>query len=155
MARPTKLTPERQAKLVEVIAAGNYYETACQAAGVDYSTFRNWMIRGEEETHGKYREFFEALTRAEAEAEMQAVAIWHKAMPDDWRAAQMFLERRYPERWGKQSRLDVQQQVQGKMAVEHDVDAAGANALLAALGFGPVGSTDYGKDDAERAGETS
>jgi hypothetical protein len=72
---------------------------------------------------------------------MQAVAIWQRAMPDDWRAAQMFLERRHPDRWGKQSKLDVKQEVSGQMEVQHGVDTAGANALLAALGFGPMGTT--------------
>ena len=40
MGRPTKLTPERQNRLVEAIQAGNYYKVACAAAGIDYSTFR-------------------------------------------------------------------------------------------------------------------
>jgi hypothetical protein len=124
MGRPDKLTPDRQQKLIEAIVAGNYYETACAVAGVDYSTFRRWMQRGEEELQGKYREFFEALTRAEAEAETQAVAIWQRAMPDDWRAAQMFLERRHPDRWGKQSKLDVKQEVSGQMEVQRGIDQA-------------------------------
>ncbi len=124
MGRPDKLTPDRQQKLIEAIVAGNYYETACAVAGVDYSTFRRWMQRGGDEPQGKYREFFEALTRAEAEAEMQAVAIWQRAMPDDWRAAQMFLERRHPDRWGKQSKLDVKQEVSGQMEVQHGGDQA-------------------------------
>ena len=107
MARPSKLTPERQQKLAEAIAAGNYYETACTYAGIDYTTFRLWMQKGEAQEATKYSEFFEAITRAEAEAENTAVQIWQKAMADDWRAAQMFLERRHPDRWGKQDRLDL------------------------------------------------
>lgn len=103
--RPSKLTPERQKKLVDAIRAGNYYATACTYAGIEYQTFRNWMIAGEQAQRGKYFEFFEAITHAEAEAESRAVALWQKAMPDDWRAAQMFLERRHPDRWGKQDKL--------------------------------------------------
>ena len=141
MARPSKLTPERQQKLAEAIAAGNYYETACAYAGIDYTTFRLWMQKGEAQEATKYSEFFEAITRAEAEAENTAVQIWQKAMPDDWRAAQMFLERRHPDRWGKQDRLDLKQQVSGQMEVQHGIDTAGANALLAALGFDPMGTT--------------
>ena len=45
--------------------------------------------------------FLEAVRQAEAEAEARIVLQWQKAMPEDWRAAQAFLERRYPERWGK------------------------------------------------------
>lgn len=103
--RPSKLTPERQKKLVDAIRAGNYYETACTYAGIEYQTFRNWMVAGEQASRGKYFDFFEAITRAESEAEARAVALWQKAMPEDWRAAQMFLERRHPDRWGKQDKL--------------------------------------------------
>ncbi|NMP20749.1 hypothetical protein [Sulfobacillus harzensis] len=106
--RPSKLTPERQKKLVDAIRAGNYYETACTYAGIDYTTFRLWMQKGEAREAKKYSDFFEAITRAEAEAESRAVALWQKAMPEDWRAAQMFLERRHPDRWGKQDKLKTE-----------------------------------------------
>ena len=104
MGRPSKLTPERQARLVEAIASGHYYETACRLAGIHYANFRQWMIKGEAEESGKYREFYEAITHAEAEAEDHAIQQWQQAMPTDWRAVQMFLERRHPDRWGKQEK---------------------------------------------------
>lgn len=140
MARPTKLTPERQERLTEAIAQGMHYETACQIAGIDYSTLRKWMQRGQDELSGKFSEFFEAVTRAEADAEAHAVEIWRAAMPNDWRAAQVFLERRYPQRWGRQTRVDLNQE--GHIQVNHTVDTQSANALLAALGYDPLGTTD-------------
>ena len=150
MGRPTKLTPERQNRLVEAIQAGNYYKVACAAAGIDYSTFRLWMQAGEAKKNPRFSEFFEAITRAEAAAEDSAVRMWQQAMPTDWRAAQMFLERRHPDRWGKQERLDLKHA--GKVEVEHGVDVAGANALLAALGYGPLGSTSPDTVREENAG---
>ncbi len=108
--RPSKLTPERQARLAQAIADGHYYETACRLAGVSYKVFREWMIRGDAETQGKYCEFREAITRAEAEAEEHAIQQWKAAMPEDWRAAQMFLERRHPDRWGKQEKVKAEVQ---------------------------------------------
>jgi len=101
MARPSKLTPEIQKKIIEAIKAGNYYEAACAYAGVSYSTLRGWIVKGEKAKSGKYLKFLEAVRQAEAEAEARIVLQWQKAMPEDWRAAQAFLERRYPERWGK------------------------------------------------------
>ncbi len=127
--RPSKLTPERQARLVDAIEAGNYYETACTLAGIDYTTFRLWMQKGEAGEAKKYSDFFEAITRAEAQAEQNAITAWQQAFPDDWRAAQMFLERRHPDRWGKQDKLDLKQQVQGKVAMEHGVDAESLDRL--------------------------
>jgi len=106
MARPSKLTPEITKRLTEAIRAGNYYEAACGFAGIHYSTFRKWMIKGEKAKSGKYREFFEAVTRAEYEAEVRMVAQWQKHMPEDYRAIRDFLERRHPERWGQKKRGD-------------------------------------------------
>ncbi len=105
MARPSKLTPEITKRLTEAIRAGNYYEAACAYAGIHYSTFRKWMQKGETAKSGKFREFFEAVTRAEYEAEVRMVALWQKHMPEDYRAIRDFLERRYPDRWGRK-RLD-------------------------------------------------
>ena len=99
MARPTKLTAETAEKIVTSIAAGNYAETACRSAGVSASTYYRWLERGEEEDSGAHRDFFEAVGDAEAAAEINAVATIQAAMPDDWRAAMAYLERRYGERW--------------------------------------------------------
>ncbi len=121
MARPSKLTPEVQHRLTEAIRAGNYYEAACGFAGIHYSTFRNWMIRGEKAKSGKYKKFFEAVTRAELEAEVRMVAQWQKHMPEDYRAIRDFLERRHPERWGRQYRVDMKQELKGQVEIKNDI----------------------------------
>ncbi len=108
--RPTKLNDEVTDKLVKAIAQGNYYEAACAYAGIDYSTFRNWMTRGEEDKKGEYFEFFEAIKKAEAAAELRLVQEWQKHIPNNWQAIATFMERRYPDRWGKRDRLDLNHQ---------------------------------------------
>ena len=117
MARPSKLTPEVQKRLVKAIKAGNYYEAACGFAGIHYSTFREWMIKGEKATSGKFREFYEAIKKAENEAEVRMVAQWQQHMPENWQAIATFLERRYPDRWGR-NRLDVNMKHSGDIEVE-------------------------------------
>src|SRR3954452_12107974 len=99
MARPTKLTADVHSRIMQAIRAGNYAEAACRAAGIAPSTFYRWLERGEREQEGIYREFHDELRRAEAEAEVHAVAVLRRAMPDDWRAALAYLERRHPARW--------------------------------------------------------
>jgi hypothetical protein len=94
--RPTKLTDQVRGRICQAIAAGNYYGAACACAGVGYSTFRAWMAG----KAPRFREFQEAVARAEAEAEVRAVALWQKQCPDDWRACRDFLARRHPDRWG-------------------------------------------------------
>ncbi len=103
----TKLTPELQEALVQAIRAGNYAAVAVQYAGISRSTFYRWMQRGQRAKSGLYCEFFEAIRRAESQAEVRAVAILQGHMKDSWRAAMTFLERKYPDRWGRKDRLKI------------------------------------------------
>ena len=99
MARPTKLTPEVKDRILQAVRAGNYAEAASRSAGIAPSTFYRWLDRGSSEEHGIYRDFRDAIQRAEAEAEVHAVALVRRAMNADWRAALSYLERRHPARW--------------------------------------------------------
>ena len=106
MARPTKLTKEKADEIIKHIKIGLYYKTACECCGVDYSTFRRWMQRGEREKSGKYCEFYNAVNKANSEAELRMVMNWQKHVIDDWKAAKEFLERRYPEHWARREKLE-------------------------------------------------
>lgn len=111
MARQSKLTPETQKKIVGAIAEGNYLETAAAIGGVTYTTLNNWMRKGESASSGAYVEFLEAVKKAEAEAEALRVSRISKAGKEgNWQADAWYLERRYPDRWGKR----IQQEVTGK-----------------------------------------
>ena len=48
--RRTKLTPELQKSLCELLAAGSYIESACDYVGIGVSTYHNWIVRSEAET---------------------------------------------------------------------------------------------------------
>jgi transposase-like protein len=110
MARQSKLTPETQRKIVEAIAEGNYLETAAALGGVTYTTLNNWMRKGQAATSGPYVAFFESVKRAEAEAESTRVGrIKRAGQEGNWQADAWYLERRYPERWGKR----IQQELSG------------------------------------------
>jgi hypothetical protein len=50
---------------------------------------------------GRYFHFFQAVTRAEIEAEARLVRIWSDAAERDWQASRDMLARRFPERWGR------------------------------------------------------
>lgn len=114
MARPTKLTQELQDKIVDVIRAGNYIETAASFAGLSKNTLYDWMKRGAREREridntGKkmlkkeqpFVEFSDAIEKALAEAEMRDVLRIGEASKSDWKAAAWRLERKFPQRWGK------------------------------------------------------
>ena len=108
MGRPSKLTPETQSKLIQAIRGGSFLVVACEFAGVSYKVFRDWMIRGETEGKGQFREFRNAVIKAESEVEVRLTASWQKATADDWRAAAEFLSRRFPDRWSSTQKLQVQ-----------------------------------------------
>jgi transposase len=97
--RRTKLTPDLQMRFCQVINAGNYYVAACAHVGISYTNFREWMKRGAKQRRGKFREFRDAVKKAEADAEVRMVAQWQKHMPENWPAIRDFLGRRHPDRW--------------------------------------------------------
>lgn len=46
LGRPSLLTPERQAAIVRLVAAGSYLNVAAQHSGVGRSTLMSWLQRG-------------------------------------------------------------------------------------------------------------
>jgi hypothetical protein len=104
VGRPTLLTEDLANRLATLLAAGNYDETAARAAGISPRTLREWLHRG---LSGRKRDEPYARLRAELEearatGEASHVARIAKAAADgDWKASAFFLERSYPERWGR------------------------------------------------------
>ncbi len=63
------------------------------------------MKWGRSSEKGIYREFLEAIEKAEAQAKVRNVTIIQAAAKDNWQAAAYWLERRYPEEWGRRGRF--------------------------------------------------
>lgn len=136
MARPTKLTTEVHETLVEAIANGHYYESACKLVGIIYWTFRSWILRAEaeikraEETGDEiaeseqpFVELYYDVQKAEARAVDEMIRQWRGgAKPEDWRACAEFLSRRYPEQWSPHYKVTM------KLSDE-ELDAAIEEAL--------------------------
>lgn len=103
MAARSKFTPATVDRLVQNVRLGLPYKLAAEAAGVSYSTLKDWQAG--RFPRGADRElkasFPAALTRAQAEGALKLTAQIHAAVPDDWRAAAWLLERRYPDAYGK------------------------------------------------------
>lgn len=122
--RPSKLTAEVQDKIVRAISTGNWLETACAYAGVDSSTVRRWIAKGEaEDAEEPFRTFCTTIKQAKAEAEIRAVALIQKAAQDGtWQASAWYLERSFPDRWGRH-RLEITGADSQPVRVEVDVDS--------------------------------
>ena len=106
MGRPSKLTPERHKRIVDLMEAGNYPETAAGACGVSSTAFFSWMAKGRAAKSGKYREFADDVVRAREAAEAELVATVKLAARDDWRAASWMLERTRKGKYAKPIHLE-------------------------------------------------
>lgn len=101
-----KLNPEVQEIICRAIRSGNYLHTAAEAAGVSRQTVWNWKEKGEKALTGKYRDFFDALKKAEAEAVQRNVALIQIAAETQWTAAAWWLERKHPNDFGRLERVE-------------------------------------------------
>ena len=107
MARPDRLTPEKQDQIVDLVRNGIFIETACAAVGIGTTTYYRWIQKADDpNAPDKYREFRDAVTRARATAEARNVAIVQRAANADWRASAWFLERSFPSRYGRREHVE-------------------------------------------------
>ena len=101
MGRPTKLTPEVQKTICDLIANGNTRECAAGCAGVDPATLYRWMADPEN------CEFREAIEKADAQAEARHVMVIVKAaQAGTWQAAARWLEARRAKDWQRRERVE-------------------------------------------------
>ena len=128
--RPTKLTPQVQADIVEALEHGLHQESACARVGIHRDTFYEWMRRGREETEGIYANFADAVEKARARPEAEALEAINVAWRDGtWQAAAWFLERSHPHKYGRINRTEVSGPEGKPVKVETTTEA-----ILQALG---------------------
>lgn len=132
VGRPAKINNEIQEKIIKAIQAGNYIETAAAYAGINKSTLYDWLKRGEREKqrvakNSKYKirkqeaqfvEFSNAVEKALADAEMRDVLIIGKAAEEQWQAAAWRLERKFPDKWGRRDKINMEHAGNIKVDVE-------------------------------------
>lgn len=93
MARPTKLTKQVKAKILEALKLGATREHAAAYAGIASRTFYNWMSQGKGDEKGPYLQFFHDVKKAEGENTVAMLGIVKAASQTDWKAAAWCLER--------------------------------------------------------------
>lgn len=102
-----RLDDEMQGKIVQLVQAGNYIETACVAAGIGRRTFYRWWKRGnpdgEDAEDERFRQFRQAVEEAQSIGEARLVNLIRAEASNDPRLAAWMLERKFPERWARAS----------------------------------------------------
>lgn len=114
----SKLVKETTETLLDAVASGVHLETAAKSVGLHPKTVRRWISRAEEDIEAnrssEYVTFLAELYKAESLIESSAVASWSRYFEGeqgDWRAIATYLERRFPDRWGKKSEVHHSGQV--------------------------------------------
>lgn len=116
VGRRSSLTPEVQRRILQVLQAGGYVETAVAAAGVSMRSYTRWMGRGREDAADyapEYEQFRQLVHQARAESEARNVALIAQAAATNWNAAAWLLERQYPERWARPSQREKSEESAG------------------------------------------
>ena len=92
----------------------------------------NWEEKPTEQ-EVSYFQFFQAVKRAEAEAEAAAVLHIKKAASEGtWQAAAWYLERKYKDRWSRQDSLKHEGSVAHDHAHQHQLLSTSPEAIEAA-----------------------
>jgi len=115
VGRKELITEDLITKLANMIRAGVTIKDACQAIGINESTYYKWRKRAEAEPKSLYFKLIQSIERAQAEAKISIILEWRKLLSGDWRACEAFLKRRYPEEWGDRIKHE------GEMEVKVDV----------------------------------
>jgi hypothetical protein len=107
IGRTTKLDEATARVVIDALKVGCPIRVACQAAGVDGSMFKTWMVRGKSGApeDAPYRPFRADVKKAGASGEAAALQTIREATPQSWQAAVWLLERSRPERWGHIDRV--------------------------------------------------
>lgn len=134
----SKLTPEVHEAIVEALAQGNYITTVMDALGIHNKRFYYWMDKGapepiiNEETQEVegyeypddfYGDFARDVHAAQAKSEIEAVKALKSHFSTDWRAAEAFLSRKFPERWNPKHIIEHQGKDGGPIEVSEKREA--------------------------------
>lgn len=125
--RTSKLTEELTTILCENIELGLSYRLTCQAAGIAFQTFNEWMKAGEAGKDEKHIKFYNRVQAAEANCASENLKRIREAAKHTWQAGAWLLERRYPSEYGRKDHLDMRARTKNESLV-CNVDTGTAEA---------------------------
>ncbi len=106
IGRPSRLTPDVEARILNAIRCGAPNKVACAAAGIGERTLYQWEEKARAQPDSEYAQFAQKLTRAREEGIAARLAIVMKAAKVDWRAATWLLERDLPDLFSLKYRVE-------------------------------------------------
>lgn len=110
--RPLLLTASKIKSIAQHIEQGNFAVTACALEDISERAFYSWLNTGkQDEQAGEitiYTQFMQSIKKASAIAESRSVQFALLG-ESGWQSNMVWLERRFPDRWGKQSKLNMEE----------------------------------------------
>jgi hypothetical protein len=97
--------------ICDVLKLGNYLETAAAVVGIERQTLYNWIEKGRRAKSGPYRQFFDAVEKAQSNAESLLVGRIMVAGVKEWQANAWMLERKWPRKYGRQVQIVVRDEL--------------------------------------------
>ncbi len=119
--RPTELTPAVQRDICTQIMTGQNFNTACELAGISVKTAESWMRRGKGTSERSQEEIYVGFVAAIKSAKVRAKA-YHvtqivSAGKKHWTASAWWLERNYPEEYGRHVKIEGQVETTAKQVI--------------------------------------
>lgn len=106
--QPTLLTDAVQAGICRALSSGVDFAIAAEYAGINEGTAKNWRTWGKQGRSPRLREFYDAVTKARADAAVGFVAVVTKAAQSGkWPAAAWMLEHMFPRLYGPKVQVEV------------------------------------------------
>lgn len=94
-------------KILQALRTGASLEACSAYAGIPRSTFFRWLTTGRRpDAEPIYRQLAEQVDEALAVFEVTAMARITKAGEEQWQADAWRLERKFPDRYGRRTRVD-------------------------------------------------
>lgn len=142
--RPITLTAEIQERIMQVVRASGNYVDAARHVGLHYDTVRVWDRRGrkaaaKQEQGGalnpdeqKLYDFHVDLERAKVAGKIGALACLTGAARTDYRAADIYLRRLYPDEYGDRTEIRVSTRPDLRKLTDAELDQLAELAAKAA-----------------------
>lgn len=106
MANTNKLTHDVHDRIINLLAQGNFIDTAACAVGLHPRTLREWITAGER-GNSAYAKFASDVREAQAWAEIHDLAKLREHGETQWQALTWRLERKDPKKFGLRVRVEV------------------------------------------------
>ena len=105
-------------KTIEMILkareSGLNQKECAEVAGINEATLYKWLNKGKKAKRGKYRDFYNDFQMAKNKNKLFHLKKIHEA--EAWTASAWYLERVYPDEFGRKDRMDLKHD--GEVKVE-------------------------------------